>query len=63
MKEGRLRDLEMEASEDEWSTNDSSSTTEATSDDSSSESESESLLEVMGIVLGDPVPSGTSAKE
>ena len=46
----------METSEDEWSSESSSSTREATSSDISSESESESSLEVMGVVLGSPMP-------
>jgi len=59
MKEGRLKDLEMEALEGEWSIEDSSSMAEV----ANSESESESSLEIMGVVLGDPILGDVSAKE
>ncbi|MCO5590696.1 hypothetical protein L7F22_044671 [Adiantum nelumboides] len=54
VKEGRKESSELEASEDEWSTEDSSSTAEVTSSVNDSESEKSSLLEAMGVVLTRP---------
>ncbi|MCO5593768.1 hypothetical protein L7F22_047785 [Adiantum nelumboides] len=51
VKEGRKESSELETPEDEWSTEDSSSTTEVTSSVNDSESEKSSLLEAMGVVL------------
>ncbi|MCO5603881.1 hypothetical protein L7F22_058035 [Adiantum nelumboides] len=64
VKEGRKESLELETSEDEWSTEDSSSTAEVTSTVSDSESEKSSLLEAMGVVLTRPTTQdGGSIKE
>ncbi|MCO5566946.1 hypothetical protein L7F22_020629 [Adiantum nelumboides] len=51
VKEGRKESSELETLEDEWSTEDSSSTAEVTSSVSDSESEKSSLLEAMVVVL------------
>ncbi|MCO5555167.1 hypothetical protein L7F22_008710 [Adiantum nelumboides] len=64
VKEGRKESSELETSEDEWSTEDSSSTAEVTSSVSDSESEKSSLLEAMGVVLTRPTAQdGESIKE
>ncbi|MCO5558743.1 hypothetical protein L7F22_012329 [Adiantum nelumboides] len=64
VKEGRKESSELETSEDEWSTEDSSSTAEVTSSVSDSESEKASLLEAMGVVLTRPTTQvGESIKE
>ncbi|MCO5551799.1 hypothetical protein L7F22_005301 [Adiantum nelumboides] len=64
VKEGRKESLELETSEDEWSTEDSSSTAEVTSTISDNESEKSSLLEAMGVVLTRPTTQdGGSIKE
>ncbi|MCO5588643.1 hypothetical protein L7F22_042600 [Adiantum nelumboides] len=64
MKEGRKESSELETSEDEWSTEDSSSTAEVTSSVNDSESEKSSLLEAMGVVLTRPTTQdGGSIKE
>ena len=63
MKDGSVRDMKMEATEDEWSSDDSSSTMESSSSSDSSESESESSLEVMGVTLGNPNHYKQSDKE
>ncbi|MCO5548866.1 hypothetical protein L7F22_002328 [Adiantum nelumboides] len=62
--EGRKESSESETLEDEWSTEDSSSTVEVTSGVSDSESEKASLLEAMGVVLTRPTTQdGGSIKE
>ncbi|MCO5578698.1 hypothetical protein L7F22_032543 [Adiantum nelumboides] len=64
VKEGRKESLELETSEDEWSTEDSSSTAQVTSSVSDSKSEKASLLEAMGVVLTRPTTQdGGSIKE
>ncbi|MCO5560157.1 hypothetical protein L7F22_013764 [Adiantum nelumboides] len=64
VKEGRNESSELETSEDEWSTEDSSSTVEVTSSVSDNESEKASLLEAMGVVLTRPITQdGGSFKE
>ena len=60
VKEGRLKDLEIEFSKDEWSAGNSSSPIKATSSDNSSESENS--IEVMGVVLADPILDDGSNK-
>ena len=59
MKEGKLQRLGMETIEDEWSTEESTSTTS----EYDSVSESDSTLEVMGIVLGESKSRGESTKQ
>ncbi|MCO5570649.1 hypothetical protein L7F22_024376 [Adiantum nelumboides] len=62
--EGRKESSELETSEDEWSTEDSSSTAEVTSSVSDSDSEKSSLLEAMVVVLTRPTTQdGGSIKE
>ncbi|MCO5563509.1 hypothetical protein L7F22_017153 [Adiantum nelumboides] len=64
VKEGRKESSELETLEDEWSTEDSSSTTEVMSSVNDSESEKSSLLEAMGVVLTRPTTQdGGSIKE
>ncbi|MCO5574034.1 hypothetical protein L7F22_027812 [Adiantum nelumboides] len=64
VKEGRKESSELETSEDEWSTEDSSSTAEVMSSVSDSESEKASLFEAMGVVLTRPTTQdGGSIKE
>ncbi|MCO5551814.1 hypothetical protein L7F22_005317 [Adiantum nelumboides] len=64
VKEGRKESLELETSEDEWSTEDSSSKAEVTSSVNDSESDKSSLLEAMGVVLTRPTTQdGGSIKE
>ncbi|MCO5605063.1 hypothetical protein L7F22_059241 [Adiantum nelumboides] len=64
VKEGRKESLELETSEDEWSTEDSSSTAEVTSSVNDSESEKSSLLEAMVVVLTRPTTqAGGSIKK
>ncbi|MCO5594979.1 hypothetical protein L7F22_049016 [Adiantum nelumboides] len=64
VKEGRKESSELETSEDEWSTEDSSSTAEVTSSVNDSESEKSSLLEAMGVVPTRPTTQdGGSIKE
>ncbi|MCO5606630.1 hypothetical protein L7F22_060818 [Adiantum nelumboides] len=64
MKEGRRERLELETSKDEWSTKDSSSTTEVTSSVSDNESAEASSLEVIDVVLTRPTTKdGGSIKE
>ncbi|MCO5612317.1 hypothetical protein L7F22_066582 [Adiantum nelumboides] len=64
VKEGRKESSELETSEDEWSTEDSSSMAEVTSSVSDSESEKSSLLEAMVVVLTRPTTQdGGSIKE
>ncbi|MCO5604759.1 hypothetical protein L7F22_058929 [Adiantum nelumboides] len=64
VKEGRKESSELETSEDEWSTENSSSTAEVMSSVSDSESEKASLFEAMGVVLTRPTTQdGGSIKE
>ncbi|MCO5608695.1 hypothetical protein L7F22_062909 [Adiantum nelumboides] len=64
VKEGRKESLDLETSEDEWSTEDSSSTAEVTSSVSDNENEKASLLEAMGVVVTRPITQdGGSIKE
>ena len=48
LREGKQENLSLETSEDEWSTEDSSSTAEGSSSEGS---ESDSSLEVLGVVV------------
>ena len=59
MKEGKLQSLGMETTKDEWSTEESTSTTL----EYDSASESDSTLEVMGIVLGESKLRGETTKQ